>query len=108
MELERHARAAAVHFDGRDFVGLNHIVDADVSGDGNGYAVNVVQHGALPCSRGAVRYRLKTVAGGAPHRLQPDARGTPQQIGEHSRLQLLDLLARQEIPATSLLAGIEA
>ena len=108
MELERHARAAAVHFDGRDVVGLNHVVDADVPRDGNGYAVNVVQHGALPRPGGAVRYRLKAVAGGAAHRLQPNARRAPQQIGEHARLQLVDLPARQEKSATMFLAGKEA
>jgi len=86
MKLERHTGAAAVHFDRGDIARLNHVVDADVSGDGHGDAINVVQHRALPRPRGAIRYGLKTVTGGAAHRYQPDAGRAPQQIGKHPRL----------------------
>ena len=62
QKFNRHARAAAVHFDGIDVVWLDEGIDPDVSRHRNGYAVNVVEHRALPSSRRPVGDGLKTIA----------------------------------------------
>jgi len=86
----------------RHVTGRNQIVDTDVSDDGNGYTVNVIEHRTGSCSC-RTSETAKAVAGRTADRDQPDAGRAAQQIGEHARLQLLDVgpsgkILRRDLP----------